>query len=184
MYGPPAVGKLTTAKELAKQTGYSIFHNHHTQDMVYPIFGHASPTADQLLKNIRLSIFDAAMRHGKDLIFTFCFENPQHLGFIEEVMAKANELHANALFVRLTCAFTEQSKRVEDPSRKVFPAKCHSIEVLKWALQDKNIDSRIECIGDHLEIDTTSLSAFQVAQKIRLHYHLPDRPTEIEFRYI
>ena len=50
LYGPPAVGKLTTAKELASQIGYKIFHNHHTQDMVYPIFGFKSPVVDKLLK--------------------------------------------------------------------------------------------------------------------------------------
>ncbi|MFA5935751.1 MAG: AAA family ATPase [Patescibacteria group bacterium] len=183
LYGPPAVGKLTTAKELAKQTGYKLFHNHHTQDMVYPIFGHASPVVDRLIKTIRMSVFEEAMRHDKDLIFTFCFENPQHVDFINSVIEKAKELNANAFFVRLYCSFSEQSKRVEDPSRKAFPAKCQTVEVLTWALKDKIIDSRIEFIGDHLEIDTTFQPAPQVAEYIRSHYHLPDRPTDIEFRY-
>ena len=28
LYGAPAVGKLTVAKELADLTGYKLFHNH------------------------------------------------------------------------------------------------------------------------------------------------------------
>ncbi|MEK7473257.1 MAG: AAA family ATPase [Patescibacteria group bacterium] len=183
LYGPPAVGKLTTAKELASQIGYKIFHNHHTQDMVYPIFGFKSPVVDKLLKDIRITVFEQAMKNGKDLIFTFCFENPQHIDFITSVREKAAELGANAFFVRLFCDLDEQSRRVEDPSRKKFPAKCQTVEVLKWALQDKNIDSRIDFIGDHLELDTTSLSASQVAENIRLHYGLTYCPTDIEFKY-
>jgi len=34
IYGPPATGKLTVAKELAKLTKYKIFHNHLTVDLI------------------------------------------------------------------------------------------------------------------------------------------------------
>ncbi|HIJ11483.1 TPA: hypothetical protein HA278_05490, partial [Candidatus Woesearchaeota archaeon] len=38
IYGPMAVGKLTVAKELVKLTGYKLFHNHLTVDLVGSIF--------------------------------------------------------------------------------------------------------------------------------------------------
>lgn len=38
IYGPPAVGKLSVANALAKLTGYRVFHNHLTIDLVRSIF--------------------------------------------------------------------------------------------------------------------------------------------------
>jgi replication-associated recombination protein RarA len=38
LYGPPGVGKLTVAQELAGMTGYKLFHNHLTVDLVYAVF--------------------------------------------------------------------------------------------------------------------------------------------------
>ena len=34
VYGPPAVGKLTVAKEIAARTGYRLVHNHVSIDPV------------------------------------------------------------------------------------------------------------------------------------------------------
>lgn len=38
IYGQPAVGKLTVAKELEKITGYKILHNHLFVDLVRSVF--------------------------------------------------------------------------------------------------------------------------------------------------
>ncbi|MFH1209967.1 MAG: shikimate kinase, partial [archaeon] len=38
IYGPPAVGKLTVTKELAKLTNFKIFHAHLTADYVSSVF--------------------------------------------------------------------------------------------------------------------------------------------------
>ncbi len=38
IYGAMAVGKLTTAKELAKDTKYPILHNHLTRDVALNFF--------------------------------------------------------------------------------------------------------------------------------------------------
>ena len=183
IYGPPAVGKLTLAKELAKTTGYKLFHNHHTQDMIYPIFDYRSPVTDKLLRDVRLKVFETAMKNNTDIIFTFCFENPQHINFIKEIKRISNKHKANALFIRLYCNFKEQCGRVTSSSRKKYPAKCHSVEILKRALKEKNIDSRIDFVGDHLEIDTTSIPVKKIAEKIRSHHNLPHNPTDIKFRY-
>lgn len=34
LFGPQAVGKMTVGQELAKQTGFKLFHNHMTIDLV------------------------------------------------------------------------------------------------------------------------------------------------------
>ena len=183
IYGPPAVGKLTTAQELAKITGYKIFHNHHTQDMLYPLFHYASPMTDKLLADIRLTVFEAAMKNNVDLIFTFCFANPQLVSFLKKLIRKSKKHGVRVSFVRLYCDFGEECGRVTSPSRKNYPTKLHSVAMLKWVLKDQNIDSRIDFIGDHLEIDTTSMPAKKTAEKIRSHHNIPRRLTDIKFRY-
>ena len=46
IYGPPGVGKLTVAKELAGLTGYKLFHNHLSIDWVLPVFDFGSDPFD------------------------------------------------------------------------------------------------------------------------------------------
>jgi broad-specificity NMP kinase len=38
LYGLPGVGKLTVARELAEFTGFKVFHNHLTVDLVGSVF--------------------------------------------------------------------------------------------------------------------------------------------------
>ena len=38
IHGAPAVGKLSVARELAKLTGFRLFHNHLTVDLVSAVF--------------------------------------------------------------------------------------------------------------------------------------------------
>lgn len=38
LYGPPAVGKFTVAKEWAALTGFKFLHNHLTIDLVTSVF--------------------------------------------------------------------------------------------------------------------------------------------------
>lgn len=49
LYGPPAVGKLTVGAELAELTGFKLFHNHLTTDMVMSLFPHGSETYTRLI---------------------------------------------------------------------------------------------------------------------------------------
>ncbi len=48
LYGPPAVGKLTVANELAKLTDFKVFHNHLSIDLVEAVF----PEAHRLLAEL------------------------------------------------------------------------------------------------------------------------------------
>jgi hypothetical protein len=42
LYGA-AAGKLTVANEIARLTGFKVFHNHLSMDAVLPVFEFASP---------------------------------------------------------------------------------------------------------------------------------------------
>ena len=42
VYGMPASGKLTVARELAELTGYKLFHNHLVVDLLLSVFAFGS----------------------------------------------------------------------------------------------------------------------------------------------
>jgi hypothetical protein len=72
IYGSPAVGKLTVAKELASITGYKISHNHLTFDLASSLFDPFSRPFGVLCEELRLKTFEIAARCGLEgMIFTF-----------------------------------------------------------------------------------------------------------------
>ena len=71
LYGPPAVGKLTIAQEIARLTGFKVFHNHLTVNLVAAILPRGTSAYRQLLWDIRYAVFAEAARADIDgLIFT------------------------------------------------------------------------------------------------------------------
>lgn len=71
LYGAPGEGKLTTASALAELTGFKLFHNHLTFDLVRSLFDSPSAPFGNLAERIRLSAFEAAADAGlTGVIFT------------------------------------------------------------------------------------------------------------------
>ena len=74
LHGAPAVGKLTVAEELARLTGFRLFHNHLTVDLVTSLFPFGSEPFIALREQIWLAAFREAAQDDVSLIFTF---NPE-----------------------------------------------------------------------------------------------------------
>src|ERR1700687_711257 len=70
LYGPPGVGKLTIGTELSELTGFKLFHNHLTVDLVTSVFPPGSEAWNRLARRIRLAVFAEAAHEGVDLILT------------------------------------------------------------------------------------------------------------------
>src|SRR4051794_37159286 len=73
LYGPPAVGKLTVANEIAQRTGFKVFHNHLTIDAILPVFEFGTVSFGKLVSLIRAETIAEAARENVDLIYTFCY---------------------------------------------------------------------------------------------------------------
>ena len=70
--GPPAVGKMTVGQEIAKQTGFKLFHNHLMIDALLPIFEFDSEHFKKLVKEFRTRVFEEIIiERPKGLICTF-----------------------------------------------------------------------------------------------------------------
>lgn len=56
--GPPAVGKMTVSHHTAVRTGLKLLHNHHTIELVLPLFEFGTPSFNRLVREFRLRILE------------------------------------------------------------------------------------------------------------------------------
>ncbi|MDO8512435.1 MAG: AAA family ATPase [bacterium] len=169
IYGSPAVGKLTVARELSKITGYPVFHNHLTVDFLDSFYEGKGFWA--LAEKIRLDVIEAYAKSGKDgLIFTFVYSKPGDNDFVDDLKAVVEKNGGNVHFVRLFCDEKVLFERVTNESRKEF-GKIKKVEVLKEDLAKDNIVSKIDGVSS-LEIDTANIAASEVAEKVAKYFSL------------
>lgn len=62
IYGAPAVGKLTVAEKLTQKTGYKLFHNHLTTDLVQAIFERGNSIGDTIITKLRFELLELAIK--------------------------------------------------------------------------------------------------------------------------
>jgi chloramphenicol 3-O-phosphotransferase len=163
LYGAPAVGKLTVAQELARVTGYRLFHNHLTVDLVSSLFPFGSEPFVRLRETIWLAAFGEAAREDQSLIFTFNPERSVREHFIQDTIDVVAKENGAVVFVELTCAEQELERRMEDASRKAF-GKLASKELYR-ELKESGAFEFPELPKD-LSVDTTSRTPGENAQWI------------------
>ena len=162
LHGLPGVGKLTVPRELARLTGFRVFHNHLAVDLVESVFEFGSPPFVELREKIWLEVFSRAVAAKLNgLIFTFGFDRTVQPNFIEDTRRAIESFDGEVLFVELTCSTAELERRIEDPTREAF-GKLFSVERFRelkeaGAFVDPGIPK------DHLIVDTTELSASEAA---------------------
>jgi hypothetical protein len=120
IHGAPAVGKLTVARELAKLTGFRLFHNHLTVDLLSAVFDFGSAPFVMLREHIWLSVFREAALQNVSLIFTFNPERTVRDRFIQDTLDVVAKEGGQVVFVELICSEDELERRIADPSRNEF----------------------------------------------------------------
>jgi AAA domain len=60
IFGPPAVGKLAVARELARRTGFGLTHNHVAIEAALPLFDFGTEEYRRLVFKLRCDIYAAA----------------------------------------------------------------------------------------------------------------------------
>jgi hypothetical protein len=165
LHGTPGAGKLTTARELAKLTGFPVFHNHLTVDLVAAVFEFATPPFQDLREQIWLAVIARAAREQlPGLIFTFGFEPSVLPGFYDRLRAIVEDSGGALLPVELRCETEENLRRLVKPDRDAY-LKTKDVAMVRRGIESGEFLPQSELPGN-LVIDTTNLPAAQTARLI------------------
>jgi hypothetical protein len=172
LYGLPGTGKLTVARELGAMTGWGIFHNHLTVDLLLSVFRFGSAEFVELREQIWLSVIEAAAaKRTPGLIFTFNPENSVRQTFIETVPAAVARHGGSIDFVEILCDLTVLETRLDTPNRREMK-KLLSVQLFR-ELRGQGVFDSPQMPEPQLRVDTTRQSPSQSAAGIVKALRLP-----------
>jgi hypothetical protein len=165
LYGLPGTGKLTVARELGAMTGWSVFHNHMTVDLLLAVFPFASPEFVELREQIWLSVIEAAAAgRTPGLIFTFNPENSVRQTFIEAVQEAVARHSGSIDFVEILCDQAVLEARLDTPNRREMK-KLLSVKLFR-ELRCQGVFDSPHMPEPRLRVDTTRQSPLESAAEI------------------
>jgi hypothetical protein len=174
LHGFPGVGKLTVARELATLTGFKLFHNHLTVDLVTSVFDFASEQFVELREKIWLEVFtEAAETDLTGLIFTLAYDRTVSDSFIGKAQSIVESSGGTVLFVELTCSREELERRLTIPSRQEF-GKLTSLELFR-ELGDAGAFKDFGIPSHQFVVDITALPPSEAAKLIVKELELHNR---------
>lgn len=162
LYGPPAVGKLTVAKELSKITRISLLHSHMILNDIAQIFGYDNPIRRKLEFEFKTRIMEEAVDEDRDIITTGSITR-DNIHYYDSLIKLVNEKRGKVFLIRFTADKETLLERVKHESRG---QKINSAEKLEEFFEKypENLEKFGE--GEQLIIDTTKLSPGESAEQI------------------
>ena len=167
LYGPPAVGKLTVAQELAKLTGFKVFHNHLSIDLVETVFPRGTLSFGRVGKSIRQLVFEEATRENVSLIFTYVYAYPQDNPEVQWMLEAVEKHGATTLLVQLSCTPEKLNERVGADSRRAKNTILDA-ELLNELLTTYDLFTPYSALPS-LQLDTTDTPPRETAAAIAAH---------------
>lgn len=183
--GPPAVGKMTVGHALARRTGFRLFHNHHTIDLVLEFFPYGSPPFNRLVSEFRRRIFEeVADSDLPGLVFTYvwAFDQDSDAAWVERNAAIFSARGGRVLYVELQATQEERLRRNETEFRLAHKPSKRDLAASRQRLLETDAayalssGDRFAGRADYLRIDNTLLSPADVAERIIAHFALPATP--------
>jgi hypothetical protein len=172
LWGLPGTGKLTIGKELSELTGWKLFHNHLTVDLVLSIFPFGSKEFVDLRERIWTGVMEAAAASGLGgMIFTFNPENSVRQEFVDAVPGLMRRSGGSVEFVEIVCDEKELARRMDTPERREF-RKLVSAELF-GELKAKGVFDSPRMPAAKLRIDSTMQTAKESAVQIAEGLGLP-----------
>jgi tRNA uridine 5-carbamoylmethylation protein Kti12 len=168
IYGPPAAGKLTIAKELSKTADVQVFDNHQVIDMVEPLVTRSYPDFAKLIYATQRSIIGAAVRANEQnvvITFPYAANLDRDTAFMNEVISDARSGGADVYPVFLRCDRDTLRSRATEESRKKY-GKITTIEVMNQMIEKYELWTPLDIEGG-TSLDTTKLSAEEAALAIK-----------------
>jgi tRNA uridine 5-carbamoylmethylation protein Kti12 len=177
LFGPPAVGKLTIATEIARLIGFKVFHSHLTVNLAEAIFPRGTSSRSKLLWEIRYTVFaEAAQAHLDGSILTMVYGRNREQ-FIARCVEIVKSYGGEVCLVHVHCHAETLRQRVVREDRKQH-GKIASVELLNKFLSDLESQLPFEAATrwDSLSPNTDILSPVEAAKQVITHYRLPAKP--------
>jgi hypothetical protein len=175
IFGPPAVGKMTVGAELAQRTGFKLFHNHMTIDIVLNFFPFGHPQFGKLVGEFRRRIFEeVAASDLPGLIFTYVWalDDPADKVVIDEYTAIFRQHGGEIYFVELEAEQAERLRRNSTEFRLAHKPSKRNIAGSQHNLLDADERYKLNSTNDffyqenYLKINNTSVAAAEAAEMI------------------
>jgi len=170
IYGPPASGKLTVARELSDLTGFRLFDNHVSIRFVESLFDYGTKPFFHLVDKCRVEMIGEAAKEGVDGIFTFVYETKADDRFIRTILQNVKRHRGTVCFVRLQCGKKELERRVTSKTRKL-QGKIANKKLLNSVLRKFDLGWEVP-FQTSLTINTEANSPRRAAKMIAKHYRL------------
>lgn len=171
LYGLPGTGKLTIARELAALTGYKLFHNHLTVDLLLSMFAFGSGPFVELRELIWLAVIEEAATSLPGLIFTFNPENSVRQSFIQETVQRVSARGGAVEFVEVVCDPEELERRIDTVERRNHK-KLVSLELYRKLKAEGVFDSP-KMPMPQLTLNSTNTAPRENARMIAARFSLP-----------
>lgn len=173
IYGPVASGKLTTAKEAAKELSCALFDNHAVNDILSPIFDYKHPEQNEerglLSRYFRYKVFEAVLKLKIPLVVTFNYGGPGGLAICRKLVELSKQYDEPVYFVHLTPSKEALYERVINPSRA---NKANTRERLDELLAGEGYGYETFPEVEHIQIDNTDLSPAETVKAFREYYNI------------
>ena len=179
--GGAATGKMTIGQSLAKKTGFKLFYNHMSLELVNAFFDFGTPNFKRLDKLIRFGIFKEIANSDIDgLIFTmvWAFNDKRDEEYIDEIIQFFEKRNPQVCIVELKTDLEERLRRNKTENRLKHKPSKRNIEFSEKMLLHHNKELRLNSLDGEFpdknifKIDNTHLLPDEVADKVINHFEL------------
>lgn len=190
--GPQAVGKMTVAESIRDKLKYNLMINHDSIEVSDKIFGFATPAQKEFNSIFREKVFEIAIKHNVDLIFTYvcAFEMQTEKDYLTALANQFTSNGGNFYFVELSADINVRLERNETLHRMERKPSKKDIEWSKANLLGDAENHRLNSEADeiwftnHIKIDNSNLSPDEAADIVIDKFGLvPNEKEEREYRY-
>ena len=190
--GPQDVGKMTVAESIRDKIKYNLMTNHDSIEISDRIFGFATPAQKELNVIFREKVFELAVKHDIDLLFTYvcAFEMAEEKEYLTGLEKLFTSNGGNFYFVELYSDLEIRLQRNETPYRMQRKASKRDVEwsradLLSTAQKHKlNTDKDEFWFKNHMKIDNSRLEPDTVADMVIREFKLAVRDrAEKEYRF-